>query len=600
MGKVRLLPDIVACQVAAGEVVERPASVLKELIENSLDAGAKRIDVEFDRGGQGVIKVRDDGCGMEREDALLSLERHATSKIRTGDDLARITTFGFRGEAVPSIASVSRFRLATRTREAESGTEIRIDGGKIISVLDCGDSPGTAIEVNALFFNLPARKKFLRTELTEVGHLLHTFQTFAIAHPEVVWTLTKDGRLLHHLAATEDLRVRVRDLLGNEWFENLLAMPPVETCGIQVAGLLAKPGFHRMDRSGQFFYLNRRPVQDVAISRGLRAALAGSGEQRGYPAGIFFLTMDAARFDCNVHPAKREVRFHRPDEISMAVEAFVRSFRNPFPSREVTVPTSISQKESSAPVSPCAPPPERASASEPLRTAPLPVRPVPSMPQRVLQTETLPFASENDAPPNQEAAISAEESTVPPFQYRGTLGSRYLLWESEEGLVLLDIHHAYERIYYEEMIRFKKGKAHPSQQLLPPATLKLDPRDAIWVLENATLLSEFGLIVEGFGVDVVKIDALPAGLEDWDAEELLLRLVDESRSGAKISARRFLHDQLALTFARLRSRKGMVSTADFQNLLKRLFSCDMPYTSPSGSPTLLQMGWSELSRKFQA
>ncbi len=626
MGKVRLLTELVASQVAAGEVVDRPASVLKELVENSLDAGASRVEIEVSRGGSGVIRVRDDGCGMDREDALLSLERHATSKIRTGEDLDRIETFGFRGEAVPSIASVSRFRMVTRMRDGQAGTEILIEGGRLHDVRESGDAPGTLIEVQTLFFNLPARKKFLRSEITESAHLLQTFQTLALAHPEVAFTYTKDGKMLHRLGAAEGLPVRVRDLLGQEWAENLYDPGTVCHGGIQVAGLLAKPAFFRADRSGQFFYLNRRPVRDAAILRGLRAG-GGDGRQA---AGILFLEMSPDQFDCNVHPAKREVRFRRPDEVSVAVEAFVRlGVPHPDAAGErgaAEIPTQNHESDTALitlvhPLKKSGFPPkentqlvsveintktenldgetgeksqegDKSEAAEPEKFSP-----------EEKETEETQVCKPEAVPEHQEFPEFSQERNkgcgeAPDFSFRGVLGKRYFLWESEEGLVLMHIRNATERIYYDAYFRNKQNDPHPAQRLLVPLTLKLAPKDTAWVAENTKALLEFGFSVEPFGADVVKIDAVPAGTEGWSPEELLLRLVDETRHGMKSSARRFLHDQFALSLSVLRARTASVPPEDAPQLLANLFACEMPYTSPAGSPTLLQIGWQELERKF--
>lgn len=616
--QVRLLPEAVASQVAAGEVVERPASILKELVENSLDAGARRIDVAWERGGTALIRVRDDGTGMVREDALLCLERHATSKIRTAEDLGRITTFGFRGEAVPSIASVSRFRLVTRHREAESGTEILVEGGKLREARESGAAPGTLVEVRSLFYNLPARKKFLRTELTETGHLLHAFHTFALAHPEVAFSLEKEGRLVHQLAPTDELRVRVLDLFGEEFLEKLLVAPPVESEGIRIHGLLGRPARQATDRPTQFFFLNRRPVTDPAIVRGLRAAWGGSGERLTHWGGILFLEMDPALFDCNVHPAKREVRFLRPHQISAAVEKFAigalvgLTNRATQPAHAPTPPPlDNSPNSSSASVPPARPvviPPRPAgSTNSPpeLWPAPAPMPPpsvgrAPSESSGGVPAPSASVESNPSAEPPAWPASSSSRRTVPEdFRFLGTLRDLYHLWESGEGLVLVQRQHALERVFYEQLIA-QLGSAGPvpAQQLLPPAAVALDPREVAWVAENAATLAALGLHAEPFGHDVVKVDSLPAGLDHWAPEELLPRLIGEIRRGSRLTGHRFLQDEMALTVARLRAARHQPEPGEAPQLLRQLFACEMPYTSPSGKPVLLQMGWRELERKF--
>jgi DNA mismatch repair protein MutL len=619
MTRVRLLPDTVASQVAAGEVVERPASILKELLENSLDAGARQIEVEWMRGGSGLIRVQDDGSGMNREDALLSLERHATSKIRTGEDLARIMTFGFRGEALPSIASVSRFRLVTKTRDSEDpATEILVDGGKVREVRHCGGPPGTNIEVRSLFFNLPARRKFLRTELTESGHLLHGFQTVALAHPEIGFLLRKDGRTIHQLAPTDDLRVRVHDLFGEDWLEQLVEPPATESRGIRVTGLVSRPGFMRLDRSGQFFFLNRRPVSDAAIARGLRAAgVEQGGRGGGHMSGILFLEMDPGRFDCNVHPSKREVRFQRPDEISTAVEAFVRSAQSSREKRnEHSNPEAVAGLQHLPGISGVAFQRTDVSLAE-LKSKPM----EPELPISDSGTPALPGENQEAAhlPTNQPPEVTrigsppalgagdeqqvectpapiAPAHPTPDFRLLGCLGKKYLLWESAEGMVLLEIRNALERIFYEEGSRLRQRA--PAQNLLPPLVLTMDARDAAWAVENASVLAEFGLHLEAFGPNTVKVEALPAGLDEWGPEEVLMRLVDDLRAGSRSAARRFLQDELALSLATIKASRYSLAFGEERPLLARLFACEMPYVSPSGKPILLQTSWRELERKF--
>ncbi len=273
MGKIRLLPESLASQVAAGEVVERPASVAKELVENSIDAGASNIEIRIQRGGIALIRVTDDGCGMNRDDALMCLERNATSKIKTKEDLAAIHTLGFRGEAIPSIASVSKFRLATREPDSLTGTEIIINGGKVVSVKDCGEPPGTQIEVRSLFYNLPARRKFLRTENTEYSHLEQVIKTQAIANEKIRFSLVRNDRLAFQLPATDSLRERIGGLVGNDLASRLLEIEPTEHKGVKVRGFIGPPGMGRSDRRQQLSFLNgalsRRPSSRGHSAKGI-------------------------------------------------------------------------------------------------------------------------------------------------------------------------------------------------------------------------------------------------------------------------------------------------------------------------------------------
>ncbi len=591
MGNIRLLPDVVASQVAAGEVVERPASVVKELIENSLDAEARNIEIEVARGGMSLIRVTDDGSGMDRDDALLCLERHATSKIRAGADLSHVRTFGFRGEALPSIASVSRFRLATRTAGAEAGTEILIEGGKVREVRECGETPGTTIEARALFYNLPARKKFLRTELTESAHILHCFQATTLAHPEIQFALIKDGKKTHQLPAAMELKVRVLDLLGEAWCENLMEMEPHAENGIRVLGLVSRPSFTRMDRTGQFVFLNRRPVQDLAVSRGLREAFAGLGDGRAHPVGVIFLEMDPGAFDCNVHPAKREVRFLRPDLVREAVCNFAKQALRTC----ISVPAVF-------PHAAHVPSDDSKDDSRKLMPALEPKSFRPAIPQLAPETRPLDLPGK-EVPANADPVCPAPEITFPAppvetFSFRGTLGERYLLLEICDGLVVVDRKHAAERIFYEDAVRKRTVRQVPSQQLLSAVAVQLSPKEFAWVSEHFQDLATAGLVLEPFGMDTVKIEAIPAGLEEWSPQNLLLRLIDEVRNGTPASAGRFWQDQVALALARIHASRLRGTEENPLQLVERLMACELPYASPSGHPTLIQIGWNELARKF--
>ena len=376
MNRVKLLPDHVANQIAAGEVVERPASVIKELVENSLDANAQKITVEIGAGGRSLIRVTDDGFGMSRDDALLSLERHATSKIQRAEDLASIATMGFRGEALPSIASVSRFTLTTRERENTSpeGTQVLINGGTIAEVKAAGSATGTSIEVRQLFYNLPARRKFLRTEETEAAHIQHYLTLAALAFPEVAFNFVKDGRNIWQLppqksdvaisSKIEALRERFRALLGDEKllpvnftvsleenfqpeeveisFENTSPdKPPLPNPNSQlrVWGLIGAPGVSRATRDGQFIFVNRRPVENRGINYALIEGYHTSLMKGRYPVCCLFLEIDPAAVDVNIHPAKREVKFHREFEIRKFVAQAIRETLLAFhsePERKIT------------------------------------------------------------------------------------------------------------------------------------------------------------------------------------------------------------------------------------------------------------------------
>jgi DNA mismatch repair protein MutL len=568
MGKICLLTDEVASQVAAGEVVERPASVVKELVENSIDAGALRIDVEFARGGTQLIRVIDDGSGMDREDALLSLERHATSKIRTADDLATVATMGFRGEAVPSIASVSRFVLRTHPREAVSGTEIQIVGGRIESVADSGCAPGTVVEVGGLFFNLPARRKFLRGEETEAAHVLQQMQSLALAHPDVAMTLTRDGKRLWQAASTRDLGVRIRDLFGSDFFSRLMAVEAVEENGIRVEGFTAKPGEGRPDRELQFVILNRRVVQCPAVFQSLREAYAEALPKGRHPLAVLRITMNPLEFDCNVHPAKREVRLHRPDFVRQAVYLAVR---------RTLEKLSPSGWGSEPPVAGPAP----SVASRPLASVPA-------------------FAP----PPQMEMPAVAqkadhEEKADEEFRLLGGLGGRWILMEGTDGLVLLDTRAASERILFETLRREAVEGQAPSQHLLLPSVVELTPKDAVWISENLEALKAAGFLLEAFGGSSFKVEALPACLVGCEARDALLDVCETLRATGLLGSGQPVVEALVRSVSRIAALNGFdYEESSARRLVRELLRCELPYACPQGRPTMIQWSFAELDRKF--
>src|SRR6185437_10194673 len=324
MSRIRLLSETVASQVAAGEVVERPASLVKELIENSIDAGARKIDTVIRRGGISLVRVIDDGCGMDRDDALLSLERHATSKIRSAADLQAIGTLGFRGEALPSIASVSRFRLTSREPNAVAGTEVIVNGGKLDVVRDGGEAPGTQVEVRSLFYNLPARRKFLRSENTESRNIEHQIHLQAIGHSPIGFSLIRDDRVLFQLPAAATLSDRIRDLFGVELLQRLVEIASIGSSRIRISGFIGQAGLSRQTRTQQLVFVNGRAIESSLLTAAIREGYHTALMKGQYPVTFLFLELDPGAVDVNVHPAKREVRFRDPAAVR---EAIVRSIQ---------------------------------------------------------------------------------------------------------------------------------------------------------------------------------------------------------------------------------------------------------------------------------
>ena len=610
MSKIRILSDSLASQVAAGEVVERPAAVIRELVENSLDAGARQVTVEVQRGGTALIRISDDGCGMDREDALLCIERHATSKIRSKEDLAAIRTFGFRGEALPSIASVSRFRLATRLADALSGTEVEIAGGKLSAVKDYGGATGTVIEVRSLFFNVPARRKFLRTEATEYAHIEQQFRMHAIANPHASFTLIRDGAVAFHLPSTASLLERIRGLAGDDLAGRLLAVKPFEHQGVRVSGYIGGPGLSRSSRQQQLTFLNGRPIESPSINYGLREGFHNALMKGQYPVTFLFLEMAAEAFDINVHPAKKEVRFHDGYAVREAVALAVRQAletQSRLPSGHAVAPA----RPALPVVQPALPLPEvphpRNAVPAPVRGAP-PPRFVPDLPpaEAAETADPLPPAAAPAVTPEAPvAAVAPAEpepppSRTPPFRIIGVLHKLYVLLESPEGLVLMDQHAAHERVMFEKMRRAMETTGVPSQRLLMPLTLQVSPRDADVLGRNLEALARLGIEAEPFGPNTFKIEALPTFLKTDDPLAWLDQVIEELQSvSARSSSLRLGEDMIATTVCRHSVKANdRLAPPELRALLDELYACEMPYCCPHGRPTLIQMSLGELERKF--
>lgn len=597
MPKIRVLSDILASQVAAGEVVERPASVVKELVENSIDAGAREVRVDVDQGGAALIRVSDDGCGMSREDALLSLERHATSKLRSSGDLAEIRTLGFRGEAVPSIASVSRFRMVTREAEAVAGTEILVDGGKVRDVRDAGCAPGTMIEAKALFFNMPARRKFLRAEGTESAHVEHQLRLHALAAPWVRFRLRRDDREIFDLPAAEKSVDRVRQLLGPELSRELITMAPTHGNGVCVEGFVLPARHARKGRRHQFVFLNGRPVEDSMISRALAEGFRGALSEGLHPAAWLWIDLEPQLVDVNVHPAKREVRFHRPHDIRDAiVEAVVGALKPPLrPQSTVSSPVLTPPVSAPVRVAPVFHTPQ-ATLSEWVRPAPVSRVSSPELPISPEVSPPISESTESVEPTAEAPAPSATSGGAPDFRIMGMLKNRFVVLESEGGLVLFDPKAAHERIYYETLLR-QREETLPTQGLLVPVLLEMDPRDLDLLMRSRAALSEAGIEVDPFGGNTVQILTLPACLGVDDPRSFLGELLDEllhdSTSGA-----RFAFERLARVLAKRAAMRIQPRLAEARPLLEELFACELPYCAADGRPTLTEFGTKEIERRF--
>ena len=611
MGRIRLLPEIVASQVAAGEVVERPASVVKELIENSLDAGARKIDVVIRRGGISLVRVIDDGCGMDRDDALLSLERHATSKIRSAADLQVVATLGFRGEALPSIASVSRFRLTTRQARAIAGTEIIVNGGKIEVVRDGGEAPGTQVEVRSLFYNLPARRKFLRSENTESRNIEHQIHLQAIGHCEIGFSLMRDDRMSFQLPAAAMLSDRIRDLYGVELLQRLVELGDGGSGKIRISGFIGQAGLSRQTRSHQLVFVNGRAIESSLITAAIREGYHTALMKGQYPVTFLFLKLDPAVVDVNVHPAKREVRFRDPNGVR---EAIVRCIQQ-------TLETARAgwQEKFRAPIQPSASVSPKAAPDLTLRSevsvpqethrdlphfgAPVTGgvdsarTPVPDVVRQAPRLPGRPVDSAREALTQQREGRKAAQQQ---FQIIGVLSKLYVLMENADGLVLVDQHAAHERILFEELRRRMEKQGVPTQKLLLPQTFDVPPRDADWIERNLPILQRMGIAIETFGPGTFKIDGLPSFLDVSDAALFMHKVIDDLKSaGDSASAMRLGEEMIAKSVCRHAVKANdPLRYPEVENLIRDLLDCDLPYCCPHGRPTMIQISLAELEKKF--
>ncbi len=581
MNRIRLLPEHVANQIAAGEVVERPASVVKELVENSLDAGATRIEIEVHHGGRSLIRVSDNGCGMSKDDALLSLERHATSKIATTEDIECIATLGFRGEAIPSIAAVCRFHMTTREHDAPTGAELHISGGKLHDVKEVGAPVGTTIEVRNLFFNLPARRKFLRTPPTEMAHINHIVTLHALAHPQVSFWLKQDDHVVFDVAPCKNLLDRIRELYGGQLCQDLLPITRRQS-PIAINGFLGKPGVSRADRSQQHTFVNGRPVDSKGINYALLEGYHTALMRGRYPVAFLFIEIDPAEVDVNIHPAKREIRFRNEQEVRGAIIEAVRRALEPKGTRMEDRGLRIDRVVTLPPPSIVDPP----ASSPPAAAAAHPV-----FPSSMLHP---PSSTIQPAPP------LSPHHTAFGLRLLGVIGDLYVIAGSKEGLVLVDQHAAHERVLFEQMIKRNENQSIPSQRLLMPETIEMDHRDAAFLRENIQTLQQMGLGISEFGERAFVIDSLPPFIRKGDIRQLFRNIVDELReAGREVPRGRLSEAAVATTVCRHAVKAhDPLRTEEIERLLQDLERCDLPYTCPHGRPTMIQFSYAELEKKF--
>jgi DNA mismatch repair protein MutL len=603
--RISILPEIITNKIAAGEVVERPASVVKELIENALDASATAIEVEIAAGGRRLIRITDNGHGMSREDALLSLERHATSKIKTDSDLEGILTLGFRGEALPSIASVSRFRLATREPESLEGSEVTVEGGKVREVKACGMAPGTAISIEQIFFNIPARLKFMKSAETEAGHVGDVVARMAVSRPDVAFSLTSDGRELLRVQRS-GLQRRLTQIIGKDTSAHLY---PVDSSGAQVSvsGFVSGPTLVRSGMQAMFTYINGRFVRDKVVQHAVMQAYRGVIDRGRYPVVALFILLPAGEVDVNVHPTKHEVRFRHQsvvhDAIQKAVEDILRESPwlagKPRPPLPVTAPTGQAYREriaaaAQASLSMTPQPPHLAHLPASTRasdgvTAPAP----PANPAR--------FEPASVREPREPFRPEPAQCYFSSLAIIGQFHGEYILCQSGTELVIIDQHAASERVAYQRLKLQCLGGTVESQRLLFPETVEVSFSEVAVAGRFHNDLTRIGFELEPFGGNTLIITAVPRLIAGQDAMRLVRDiLADLSQLGTSAAFQDML-DGLLSRIACHSVVRGIhpLEARQIAELLRSMDETDFAASCPHGRPVSHVVTLAELEKIFK-
>ncbi|HXK61345.1 MAG TPA: DNA mismatch repair endonuclease MutL [Acidobacteriota bacterium] len=618
MARVHVLPEVLAHKIAAGEIVERPASVVKELLENSLDAKAGKVVVEAANGGVSRICVRDDGIGMSPDDARTAFEHHATSKISTFDDLSCITTLGFRGEALPSIASVSRLRLRTVERVETShtpqvGTEITFEGGNLKAVREIAWPVGTEVTVEDLFFNVPARRKFLKSIPTELTHLTRQVMSYALAYPEVEFQFTHQGRNLLNATPAVDLRERVYQVFGDEFLANLVELD-FKTDGVSVRGFVSLPHEQRSNAGSQFLYVNGRMVRDRVLSHAIRFAYQDLMPPSAYPVALLFVHLDPAEIDVNVHPCKTEIRFRDSSRVHtaiyQAIERALLAGRVNLTALSRPVPGDHLQPFPNAALSDHSIP-ANLQASGRFEVGGIRLE-SPCQPGLVggvyggQRPSSLPNLSVGPDPHADNAIPETAHITRSPVVL-GQFVESFIVVAERDSILLVDQHVAHERILYDRALKtMESGETVPLQRLLVPVMLQLDPQQAAVFEHLAEELNRNGFEVDWFGNQTAIVKGVPAVAGQCDAQKLLEEILNSFRArefqgDESPDALRRLQQKLAISIACRAAIKinTPLSKEKMQWLLDTLMLCDEPYTCPHGRPIVLRISIEDVLRGFK-
>jgi DNA mismatch repair protein MutL len=577
--RIRVLPDALANQIAAGEVVERPASVVKELVENALDAAATRIDVSIRNGGKTEIRVADDGCGMGRDDALLCFDRHATSKVGAAEDLHSIRTLGFRGEALPSIASVARVTLETAERGGV-GTRVRVSGGRILGAEDCARQAGTTIVVRQLFMNVPARAKFMKSTAVETRSAVDVVQSLALANLSVAFRFESNGRVLLELPSAPNLAARVAALWGDDVAARFLALSDHQE-GVTVAGLIERPDAALAGPRRVHLFVDKRPFRDRELVWAVERAYRTTIPHGARPSLLLYLDVPAGQVDVNVHPSKAEVRFRARAVVEAAIEAAVRN--------------ALGKAESAATMDSAPGRPQLAAPMAQQRTTERrTAQPPGQLAFFVPATHPL---EDGEA----GAAVTDATPTPAPKAKLWQIHDTYLLAETRSGMLIIDQHSAHERVLFQEMMGAFANGGTASQRLLFPIVLRLSPAEYSVVDDSRSMFEQAGFEIEPFGGRTVIVHAAPNPHPWFDPERCLREMISELAEGSELTrAAHTQHERIAMTFACKAAIKAgqTLSVTEMEELFDRLFATDLPHHDVHGRPTIVRLSLDELQRRF--
>jgi DNA mismatch repair protein MutL len=573
---IRILPPEVSVRIAAGEVIERPASVVKELCENAVDAGANEITVEIVQGGRRLIQVADDGCGIPADEVEVAFARHATSKLRSADDLYHVRTLGFRGEALASIASVSRVTLSTRVAGEPVGTTLHLEGGRVLHREAIGRPPGTTLQVENLFFNTPARSKFLRADPTEAGHVARLMSSYALIYPEKRISLLNNGRLALRTLGTGALGDVMVILYGLDVAEQMI--PLATSAGqITVNGQISEPSLHRANRRDMLLFVNQRWIQDNALAYAIGEAYRTLLPQGRHPLVVLNITLPPEEVDVNIHPTKQEVRFREHREVFTAVQRAVRT------TLMGVRPMPVAQA------------PGISTAAWLRREGERPGMLTSQQTQLAIELQRPGDIIRTDMPPTVSATRPTDR--LPMLRVVGQVAQTYIVAEGPGGLYLIDQHAAHERIRYEALRAQRANQSVATQELLDPLTVEVTPQQAALLEEHLPTLADFGLDMTPFGGGVFLVRRLPAGLSPEDALAAIGEMLDAAWQGGEGFS---WEDQALFSLAchsAVRAGRSL-SFDEMRDLVRQLECTSLPHTCPHGRPTLIHLSQAQLERQF--